>query len=76
MLVDSLTPASFEEFLSSQPDLGSKSRPRYVRILDTLPRTATNKVLKRSLQSEGIPGTGELWVRAERGTSYTLAQDR
>lgn len=73
VLVDALTPAAFEDFLSAQPDLGTKSRPRFVRLLETLPRTATNKVLKRSLTAEGVDGVpGDLWVREERGTSYSL----
>ena len=45
---------AFEEFLAAQPDLGPKQWPRYVRILDALPRTATNKVLKRELVREGL----------------------
>ena len=70
VLVGSLDPAGFEEFLAAQSDLGPKQWPRYVRILDALPRTATNKVLKRELQAEGL-GDGLVWERAERGTSYS-----
>lgn len=62
-----LTPAGFEEFLSAQPDLGAKAWPRLVRIVETLPRTATNKVLKRELKAAAFEPT---WVRAERGRSY------
>ena len=61
--------AEWERFLAAQPDLGPKAWPRFVRILESLPRTATNKVLKRELQSAG---TDEVtWTRAERGTSYS-----
>ncbi len=70
VLVGSLDPAGFEEFLAAQSDLGPKQWPRFVRILDALPRTATNKVLKRELQTEGL-GDGLVWERAERGTSYS-----
>ena len=49
-----LAPGEFEDFLAAQPDLGPKQWPRYVRILDALPRTATNKVLKRELRAEGL----------------------
>ena len=39
-----------------------------------LPSTATNKVLKRELISQGpTAGDGELWVREERGTAYAVA---
>jgi hypothetical protein len=37
--------------------------------MDQLPRTATNKVLKRELRSDGV-GDGLVWTRSERGTSY------
>jgi len=62
-----ITPAAFEEFLAAQADLGTKAWPRLVRIIDALPRTATNKVLKRELQTEAFDPT---WVREERGRSY------
>ena len=67
-----LTPGELEVFLSAQADLSPKAWPRYVRVVDELPRTATNKVLKRSLAADGVPAAGPgAWVRAERGTSYS-----
>jgi fatty-acyl-CoA synthase len=66
-----LDPGSFEEFLASQPDLGPKQWPRFVRIASALPQTATNKVLKRELVEEGVDVTDPVWVRGERGTSYS-----
>ncbi|MGO4257737.1 AMP-binding protein [Marmoricola sp. RAF53] len=63
-----ITPDGWEEFLAAQPDLGPKAWPRFVRVLDTLPRTATNKVLKRELQGAGVDDV--TFTRAERGTSY------
>ena len=72
VLVGQLTPAELEAFLDAQTDLGTKSRPRFVRVLDSLPRTATNKVLKRELRADGVEGVpGAVWVREERGTSYS-----
>jgi fatty-acyl-CoA synthase len=66
-----LAPADLEEFLAAQPDLSPKAWPRYVRLVESLPRTATNKVLKRRLAAEGpVAGDGTLWTRAARGTSY------
>ena len=54
-----------------QADLSSKGWPRYVRVAPDLPATATNKVLKRELISQGpTAGEGVLWVREERGTAY------
>jgi fatty-acyl-CoA synthase len=72
VLVGDLTPRDFEEFLDAQPDLGTKSRPRFVRLVESLPRTATNKVLKRDLRADGVEGAaGVVWTREERGTSYS-----
>jgi fatty-acyl-CoA synthase len=66
-----LDPSALERFLAAQPDLSPKAWPRYVRVVDTLPRTATNKVLKRTLAAEGpVAGDGVLWTRAARGTAY------
>jgi fatty-acyl-CoA synthase len=68
-----LEPADFEKFLASQPDLSPKAWPRYVRINDDLPATATNKILKRELIAAGITAQGGvLWTRAARGTTYSV----
>ncbi|MEI5676324.1 MULTISPECIES: fatty-acid--CoA ligase FadD1 [unclassified Nocardioides] len=70
-----LTPAELEAFLADQPDLSPKAWPRFVRIADDLPSTATNKVLKRELAAQGpTPGGGVLWVREPRGTSYAASE--
>lgn len=72
VLGEALDPQAFEAFLAAQPDLSPKAWPRHVRVLRTLPRTATNKVLKRALAAEGpLAGDGALWTRAARGTSYS-----
>lgn len=66
-------PGEWEAFLHAQPDLGTKAWPRFVRILEALPRTATNKVLKRELRAAGVTpraGSEVLWERQERGTAY------
>jgi fatty-acyl-CoA synthase len=67
VVTGSLTPAAFSAFLGEQADLGTKAWPRFVRIVDALPRTATNKVLKRQLQTEPVDPT---WTREERGRAY------
>ena len=69
----SLLPHDLERFLAAQLDLSPKAWPRFVRIADSLPSTATNKVLKRELAAQGaVAGDGVLWERAPRGTAYTL----
>ncbi|MEB3981763.1 fatty-acid--CoA ligase FadD1 [Mycobacterium sp. 663a-19] len=68
-----LRPADLEQFLAAQPDLSPKAWPRYVRINDDLPATATNKILKRELIAAGISAQGGvLWARPARGTSYSV----
>lgn len=59
----------FEAFLDAQPDLSPKERPRYVRLVDDLPKTATHKILKRDLTAEGIADA--TWTRSPRGTTYS-----
>ncbi|HEU4361670.1 MAG TPA: fatty-acid--CoA ligase FadD1 [Mycobacterium sp.] len=67
-----LTPAEFAAFLSAQPDLSPTSWPRYVRLTHDFPVTATHKVVKRELIAQGVsPGSGVLWVREPRGTTYS-----
>ncbi len=66
-----LSAGQFEEFLAAQPDLSAKAWPRFVRIVGELPRTATNKVLKRELAAQGlVAGAGTLWTREPRTTGY------
>ena len=67
-LLSPLTPADLEAFLAEQQDLSPKAWPRYVRIVDALPRTATNKVLKRHLAADGSGFA--TWTRDARGTTY------
>ncbi|MCK8612850.1 fatty-acid--CoA ligase FadD1 [Gordonia sp. C13] len=69
-----LSPESFTEQLAAQADLSPKAWPRYVRIADDLPTTATNKILKRTLKQEGATaGDGTLWVREARSQEYREA---
>ena len=72
-----IDPAGFEEFLAAQSDLSPKAWPRWVRIAQTLPTTATNKILKRELIKQGVgggaaedSGPDTWWEREERGTAY------
>ena len=69
-LRNNLTPQEWAAFLAEQPDLGTKSWPMQVFILEDLPRTATNKIRKRDLQAMGTPQGAVRWVRSPRGTTY------
>ena len=63
-------PESFGEFLAAQSDLGTKWAPRYVRIVDRLPVTATNKVNKQPLRAERWSTTDAIWHRPGRDGGY------
>ncbi|WP_235736576.1 AMP-binding protein [Nocardioides alcanivorans] len=53
-------PEAFGSFLRAQPDLGTKWSPAYVKVVDALPRTPSNKVIKRQVDTEL---TGRVWRR-------------
>ena len=67
-------PEAFARFVDDQPDLGPKWRPSFVRVGASLPQTATNKVLKRTLVHEKFRhdriGADRLWVRDRGEDAY------
>lgn len=62
----------FEKFLGEQPDLGTKWSPSFVRIVDELPSTATNKVVKRGLRGEAWECGDLMWWRPSGQDSYRV----
>jgi fatty-acyl-CoA synthase len=69
-------PEGFSGFLSSQPDLGTKWAPSFVRVTRALPQTASGKVTKAPLRSEGWWAVNEPVYRRQGTTSaYTLMGD-
>ena len=60
-------PDAFAEFLGSQPDLGPKWVPSFVRVVDRLPMTQTNKVVKRQLVTERWSTADPMWKRSPDG---------
>ncbi len=69
---DGFDGAGLAAFLDDQADLGTKWAPRYLRVTDALPATATNKVLKRQLRTEGWDVTDPVWWRPGRDGDYAL----
>ncbi|TVT42205.1 AMP-binding protein [Amycolatopsis rhizosphaerae] len=65
-------PAGFAAFLGAQPDLGPKQLPRYVRIVNELPKTSTFKILKRQLSAEGWHSSDPVWRRPDREVFYEM----
>jgi steroid-22-oyl-CoA synthetase len=63
-------------FLSEQPDLGTKWAPRFVRVVDHMPLTGSNKVVKTGLRAEAWVTDDPVYWRAERGNpSFTPMTD-
>lgn len=58
-----IEPAAMIEFL--RPRLAYYMIPRYIRFIDELPKTPTQKILKHQLRDEGI--TMETWDREQAG---------
>jgi acyl-CoA synthetase (AMP-forming)/AMP-acid ligase II len=63
-------PDAFATFLASQRDLGTKWSPRFVRIVDAMPVTGTDKIDKKPLRSAGWRTHDPLWWRPERNAAY------
>jgi fatty-acyl-CoA synthase len=60
-------PDDFDAFLSEQPDLGTKWAPRYVRVMDAIPVTETQKPLKRQLRRERWEAPEPVYWRPTKG---------
>jgi fatty-acyl-CoA synthase len=63
-------PEGFAEFLAGEPDLGTKWAPKFIRINDQLPVTATTKVLKRVLRAEAWRCADPVWWRVDKDAPY------
>ena len=63
-------PEAFAAFLAAQPDLGTKWAPRFVRVVGSLPTTATGKVDRRPLRAERWETADPVWWRPERSGGY------
>ncbi|MEU9144323.1 AMP-binding protein [Streptomyces sp. NPDC048349] len=67
-------PDAFAAFLAAQPDLGTKMAPRYVRLVDEMPVTATNKVHRVGLRRESFLCTDPVWHRSPAGGYRRLTE--
>ncbi|MFG2377406.1 long-chain-fatty-acid--CoA ligase [Streptomyces sp. NPDC048504] len=63
-------PLDFAEFLLAQPDLGTKMAPRFVRVVERMPVTATNKIHRAGLRREGIRCSDPVWWRPPGEAAY------
>ncbi|MCX5013774.1 AMP-binding protein [Streptomyces sp. NBC_00555] len=67
-------PDAFAAFLAAQPDLGTKMSPRYVRIVEAMPVTATNKVHRVALRRAGFLCPDPVWHRLPTGRYRPLSE--
>jgi fatty-acyl-CoA synthase len=67
--------ARFATFLAGQADLGTKWAPSYVRIIDAMPLTATNKVDKAPLRANGWYADDPVFIRAGAELDYRAFTD-
>ncbi|QBJ97170.1 acyl-CoA synthetase [Rhodococcus sp. ABRD24] len=65
-------PVAFAEFLDAQPDLGPKQRPTFIRVCVEFPRTATFKVVTRTLSAERWQCADPVWIRERGQDEFTL----
>ncbi|MEV7070094.1 long-chain-fatty-acid--CoA ligase [Streptomyces sp. NPDC093990] len=63
-------PVAFADFLAAQPDLGTKMPPRFVRVVERMPVTATNKIQRARLRKEGLRCTDPVWWRPPGEKTY------
>lgn len=69
-------PAAFGQFCRTQPDMGTKWTPRFVRIVEAMPVTATRKISGPSLRRESWTAPGEVYLRdGVDGSGYRLLTD-
>jgi fatty-acyl-CoA synthase len=66
---------ALERFLADQPDLGTKWAPRFVRVVEQLPVTATGKVDRAPLRAERWETTDPVWWRPGRDAGYRRLTD-
>jgi fatty-acyl-CoA synthase len=63
-------PGPFAAFLAAQPDLGTKWAPRFVRIVERIPTTASNKIDKQPLRTVRWRTSDPVWWRPPRAAGY------
>ncbi|MFF4269107.1 AMP-binding protein [Streptomyces sp. NPDC001536] len=66
----SFDPQTFTAFLTAQPDLGTKMAPRFVRVVERMPVTATNKIHRALLRREALHCPDPIWWRPPGTRTY------
>lgn len=67
-------PDAFAAFLAAQPDLATKAAPRFVRTVERMPVTATNKIQRATLRHDAFRCADPVWwtpyEKGGAGTAY------
>ncbi|MFS3127032.1 AMP-binding protein [Nocardioides sp. Bht2] len=66
----------FQEFLAGQRDMGTKWRPRFVRISRELPVTGNGKVARADLRRAGWRCPDPVWILEADGSYASLTDER
>lgn len=68
-------PDDFVQFMTAHADLSPKWVPAYLRIVDSLPTTATDKLDKKPLRAAAWRTSDPLWRRPARESRYVPMTD-
>lgn len=71
---ENFDPRAFEEFLDGQPDLGTKWRPTFIRVIDAVPLTGSGKIDKAPLRADAWEAD-DVWIRPEREVRFEPLTD-
>ena len=68
-------PEEFGRFLSEQSDLGTKWAPRFVRVVDDIPVTATRKIDKKDLRRQSWTVDDAVYLGDTKALTYHRMND-
>ena len=68
-------PDAFGQFLAAQSDLGTKWAPRFVRVMDDIPVTATRKIDKTGLRRESWTVADAVYLGDTKALRYRRLAD-
>ncbi|MEY2424473.1 MAG: steroid-22-oyl-CoA synthetase, partial [Actinomycetota bacterium] len=67
--------AAFDAFLAAQSDLGKKWLPRFVRVVDAIPLTATGKVDRKPLRAERWSADDVWWRPSPKDALQPMSKE-
>lgn len=68
-------PEAFGQFLAEQADLGTKWAPRFVRVVENIPVTATRKIDKKGLRRQSWPVEDAVYLGDTKTLEYRRLED-